>query len=633
MIPDDVVEQVAQAADIVAIISEHVKLKKTGSVYRGPCPFHQGTNANFSVVPGRGYTCFVCGEKGSVFTFVQKRLGLNFVEAVKYVGEKSGIEVIDVQKHRDGPDPREPLWELNATVAAWFTEMLWNSEFGAPARDYLARRTISRETADRFGIGFAPRELGLMRTYLNGLGFDDARLLDAGLLVKREEIEEPRPRFRDRLIFPILDPSGHTVGFGGRLLGPGEPKYLNSAENRAFSKGHLLYNLGAARTAIRKDEQVVLVEGYFDVVRLVDAGIESVVAPMGTALTEQQADLLVRNSKTAILLYDSDAPGQKATFRAADVLLSRGMSVRVVTLPDGDDPDTFVAKHGREAMERLFAGAMDIFDRKVQLLERGGWFSDLRRKRRALDAVLPTIRATSDPITRDLYVQRVSTASGIDRAVLMREVEQVPKRAVKPVARRDETPLPPEPDEGDEAHHVAPVRLVRPPARDVTAERALISVMLLDPGSVERIVEAVGRLDEARGEAAPLDMESPGVDGVFHDPVYAAIFAAMSEAVAESGTDISIERLAESLDPESIRTVELLRAEPGAMVNGPQTMEQALRSLQSRQFRDRIDDIDRILPLAGEDEKAALLQEKATLRREAIALDPRDAWAVVRRKS
>ncbi|HEV8409280.1 MAG TPA: CHC2 zinc finger domain-containing protein, partial [Gemmatimonadaceae bacterium] len=214
MIPQEVVEQVADAADIVAIIGEHVRLKKVGSVYRGPCPFHQGTNNNFSVQPKGGYTCFVCGEKGSVFTFVQKRLGLSFVEAVKYVGEKSGIEVREVQTRREGPDPREPLWELNATVAAWFREMLWTSDVGAPARDYLAKRNVSRETADRFGMGFAPREIGLMRAYLGSLGFVDERLLEIGLLVKREEQDEPRPRFRDRLIFPILDAHAHTVGFG-----------------------------------------------------------------------------------------------------------------------------------------------------------------------------------------------------------------------------------------------------------------------------------------------------------------------------------------------------------------------------------------------------------------------------------
>ncbi|HEY2849050.1 MAG TPA: DNA primase, partial [Gemmatimonadaceae bacterium] len=556
MIPQEVVDQVSQAADIVAIIGEHVRLKKSGSVYRGPCPFHQGTNNNFSVMPSGGYTCFVCGEKGSVFTFVQKRLGLSFVEAVKYVGEKSGIEVRVDERKREGPDPREPFWELNATAAAWFRRMLWESDTGAPARDYLASRNVSRETADRFGLGFAPYALGLMRAYLNGLGFTDERLLDVGLLAKREEQDEPRPRFRDRLIFPILDPSAHAVGFGGRLLGPGDPKYLNSAESEVFSKGKLLYNLSNARNAIRRDERVILVEGYFDVVRLVEAGVESVVAPMGTALAEGQADLLAKYSKTAFLLYDSDGPGQKASFRAADVLLTRSMTVRVVTLPEGEDPDTFVAKFGREALEKLLTAAIDVFDRKVQLLERGGWFADLQRKRRALDSLLPTIRATTDEITKDLYINRVSEAAGIARDVLLRELSAPPpqrgrvrRAAPTPAASRAAVPE-------DEAPRQSAPRPAGPYRSDVpgsSSELALVRVMLLSPALAEGIVEAVGRLDEEGGVHPEVESADEADRGVMRDPVYRALY----DAMVVHGADASPEVLAESLDEAAIGVMEL----------------------------------------------------------------------------
>jgi DNA primase len=629
VIPEEVVEQVSQAADIVAIIGEHVRLKKVGSVYRGPCPFHQGTNNNFSVQPKGGYTCFVCGEKGSVFTFVQKRLGLSFVEAVKYVGEKSGIEVREVERRREGPDPREPMWELNATVAAWFRQTLWESEVGAPARSYLATRFISRETADRFGLGFAPRELGLMRAYLNGLGFADARLLDMGLLVKREEQDEPRPRFRDRLIFPILDAYAHTVGFGGRLLGPGEPKYLNSGESDVFSKGKILYNLSNARHAIRRDERVILVEGYFDVVRLVDAGLESVVAPMGTALAEGQADLLAKYSKTAFLLYDSDAPGQKASFRAADVLLARGMTVRVVTLPDGDDPDTFVAKHGREAMEKLLTASMDVFDRKVQLLERGGWFADLQRKRRALDSLIPTIRATTDEITKDLYVNRVAEAAGVDREVLMRELNASPvqrgrvRRApANTVAQR------PQHHEDESALDSAPAR-EGPYRSDVagsSSELALVRVMLLHPGHSEAVIEAVGRLEEEQGASPEFDAVSEHDGGVMRDPVYHALY----QAIVVHGAEASPELLAESLDADAIEVMETIRAEPGAVMDGPRTVDDALRRLKERSLRERLDELERTTPLAGPEQKDALLTEKDSLRRELAAIGGR-GWKAVRK--
>ena len=349
MIPDDVVERVRDEADIVQIIGEHVALKRMGTDYRGPCPFHQGTHPNFSVSPKkRMYYCFVCKEGGDVFTFLTKRLGLDWPSAVRQVADRSGIAIPDVETHRAGPDPREPLWEVTATAAEYFRRMLWEDDGGRAAREYLASRGIERPMADRFGIGFAPAAIGLMRSHLQTLGFGDDRQIQAGVLTQPEEGREPRPRFRGRLIFPIFDGSGHTVGFGGRLIGPGEVKYVNSPESSIFAKRRLLYGLNWAKFAIRRDERVILVEGYFDVVRLIGAGVESVVAPLGTALTAEQAELVARYTKQAFLIYDSDRAGLRATFRTADELLRKSVAVRVVTLPEGEDPDTFVGAHGGE---------------------------------------------------------------------------------------------------------------------------------------------------------------------------------------------------------------------------------------------------------------------------------------------
>jgi DNA primase len=626
MIPDEQVEQILHAADIVSIIGEQVKLKKMGSVYRGPCPFHQGTNNNFSVVPGKGYTCFVCGEKGSVFTFVQKRLGMTFVEAVKYVGEKTGIEVKEVQRTREGPDPREPVWELNGTAAGWFRDVLWENDLGAGARGYLAQRGLKKETADRFGIGFAPRELGLMRSYLNGLGFDDARLLAVGLLVQREDQVEPRPRFRDRLIFPIADASGHIVGFGGRLLGPGEPKYLNSSESDTFSKGKLLYNMHQARSAIRREERVVLVEGYFDVVRMVEGGIECVVAPMGTALTEEQADALQRLTKNVFLLYDADGPGQKASFRAAELLLRRGMSVRVATLPEGDDPDTFVQKHGGAAMEKMLSAAMDVFDRKVQLLERSGWFADLQRKRRALDALLPTIRGTTDALTRDLYIARLSEAAGVERSVLIQEMgaaaaaEARRSRASAPMATpreiaRATVPAP---------RPAGPYRGTTP---ESTAERSLVRLVLNVPEAADGVHERLSRMEEEGGHHPDIeDVSGPG-NGALRDPVYRAIF----DAVLMQDGVLDLERLAEALDPQAIAVVEELLAEPGEIGDQSVTVDAAISVLSARLLSERIADIERMTPLASEEEKGPLNMQKRALIKELIRVDPRAGWKLGRR--
>jgi DNA primase len=667
VIPDEVVEQVQAAADIVAIVSEHVKLKKQGGAYRGPCPFHQGTGPNFSVMPRGGYYCFVCHEKGSVFTFVQKRLGMTFPEAVKYVGEKSGIEVVEVQRKREGPDPREPFWEINGTAAAWFREKLWDSDSGKGAREYLAKRNVSRATADKFNLGYAPREIGLMRGYLNGLGFSDERLLEVGLLSKREEQDEPRPRFRDRLIFPINDAAGHPVGFGGRIMGDGEPKYLNSPESPVFSKGRLLFNFGAAKNAIRRAERVVVVEGYFDVLRMVDAGLEEVIAPMGTALTDDQADLLARSAPTVFLLYDSDKAGQKASFRSADILLARGLTVRMVTLPEGEDPDTFVATNGKAAMEKLLEQAMDVFDRKVQILERGGWFADLQKKRRALDMLLPTIRATSDPITRDLYLARTAQAAGIDRAVMLRELELTP-RARRGGGEREVGRGTPRAGgsareqqangnytagEGggnyssgqrgsgrgsswDGSRGMAGERgEVRDPATfserlpDSSAERELLRVMLLHPDMVDRVIEEISRVEVDVG-AHDLEVEDAELPrGVIRDPAYAQIFQAISNAAAEP--DQAIEVMAEQLGPLENHIVEELRSEPDAIVDPGRTVSDSIRMLRARALRERIDEHARMLPLAEEEDKPGLLAQEAVLRKELSAVGGRD-WRMARRQ-
>ena len=378
------------------IIGEHVTLKRTGTDYRGPCPFHQGTHRNFSVSPKKGmYYCFVCHEAGDVFTFLQKRLGIDWPAAVRYVAREVGDRGRgSASRAAKAPIRAQPLWDVNAAVADWFRALLWDEDEGRAARDYLALREVTREVADRFGLGFAPRDPEAMRRHFAALGFERrSAARGRAARARARKASEPRPRFRDRLIFPILDAPGNTVGFGGRLLGPGEPKYLNSAESPVFSKGKLLYGLHMAKHAIRRDDRVLVVEGYFDVVRLV-LGRDSSgsVAPLGTALTEAQAALLRRYANTSFLLYDSDKRGTPGHLPVGRRAAPPGLAVQVVTLPDGEDPDTFVERHGGCLAARS-GDAIDVFERKFSCSSA----PDVRRpqkKRRALDRLLPTIRAT-----------------------------------------------------------------------------------------------------------------------------------------------------------------------------------------------------------------------------------------------
>jgi DNA primase len=573
----------------VEIIGEQVKLRRVGTSFRGPCPFHGGKNPNFSVNPRtNAYHCFKCGESGDVFSFVQKRLGLDFVEAVKYVGARAGVDVVEVETRREEKDAREPMWELNAAAAEFFQRALWDDPASAPARDYLASRTLSREVAERFGIGFAPWEGERLREHLAALGYDDAAQLEVGLLLKRESEgggeAVVRPRFRGRLMFPIHDAQGRAIAFGGRVIGKGEPKYLNSPESPVFIKGRTLYNLHRARAAARRDERAIVVEGYFDAVRLAAAGIESVVAPLGTALTSEQAEVLARLTKTVYLLYDSDQAGLKATFRAGDELLRHGVAVQVVTLPGGDDPDTFVAAHGAEGLERHLATAIDVFERKVQILERGGWFADLRRKRKALDRLIPTIRATVDPLTRDMYLGRASEVAGVGRDLLAREVAEEVKpqhqergrpqeaapRQADPRHRDADAPPPSAPYGSDGRQPRRPERRSASVLVDERSERQLLQALLQHRNFVDGVAERVD----------PDAVRTPG-------------FRAIYTALVGAGSEAPLDVIAEGLDAELIPVLDNLVSDVVPEHIAAEYVDTALASIAARGLRERLAAIDR----------------------------------------
>ncbi len=432
MITPESIERVREAADIVEIVGEHVKLKRTGSSFRGPCPFHHGTGPNFSVTPRtNAYYCFVCHAKGDVIGFVRDHLGLDFVEAVKYVADRAGVEVQETRNPRaDERDSREPLWEANAAAAELFRTTLWDDPEGQGARDYLASRDIGRDEADRFGLGYAWRDGARWVEKLRALGHDDARLLEVGLLRRRDEsADEPYPYFRGRLIIPIQDAAGRTIGFGGRALRPDQkPKYLNSPQGTLFDKGRQLYGLAWAKHPIRKADRALIVEGYFDAIRLAIAGIDEAVAPMGTALTESQGALIAKLTRNVFLVYDGDSAGMEATVKSGHEMLRQGIAPRVVSLPGGEDPDTYVRTHGRDPMETALAQGLDLLDWQLLLLQRRAYFADLHRTRRAIDKLLPTVRAASDPVTRDLYIAKLAEVTRLDRDVLQREVEAAPQR-------------------------------------------------------------------------------------------------------------------------------------------------------------------------------------------------------------
>jgi DNA primase len=380
---------------------------------------------------------------------------------------------------RPGPDPLEPLFGAAAVAQDWFTRQLLESGEAKGAREYLESREVPLDTAAVHGLGYAPPGKAFLAA-MKALGLEDKVLLEAGLAAVRDD-GSVIPRFRGRLLFPIHDLRGRVAGFGGRLLGPGEPKYLNSPENAIFHKGRQLYNLHQAKGAIRKEESVILVEGYLDVLRLVWAGIEHVVAPLGTALTPDQGTLLRRFAPAAVLLYDSDQAGLRATFRAGDELLRHGLRVKVASMPAGEDPDTLVRRGGAAALEPLLRDAIDLLERKIQLLEQRGWFEGVDHRRDALDRLLPTIRAAADPVTRELYLSVTAERTGVSKDVLEREA-----RSGSPAARAEA--------ERAGASARAASDGIRPgPRRNVlsTPETQLLQALLVSPELGERAAQEI----------------------------------------------------------------------------------------------------------------------------------------------
>ena len=569
MIAPELIEQIRDAADIVALIGESVELKRTGSDWRGPCPFHGGSHRNFSVVPRKQmYHCFVCHESGDVFTYLMKRFGLDYPTAVREIAAKVGIAVPDVRTA--GPDPNEPLYSALSTAADWFARRLREADDAKGARDYLDGRELDEAVRDQYQLGFAPARGEELLEALKGLGVEPDVVQKAGLVTERDD-KAVVPRFRGRLIFPIADVRGRVVGFGGRLLGEGEPKYLNSPETPVFHKGTLLYGLDRARGAIRTESLAVLVEGYVDAIRLQSAGFVNAVAPLGTSLTGEQARLLRRYTKQVALAYDADAPGQRSSFRNADELLRQGASVSVVTLPAGEDPDTLVRRGGADAFKALLDAAVDVFERKIQLLDRKGLAGTLEGRREALDRLLPTIRAAQDPITRELYVSRAAEWSGVAKEVLEQEVG---RQEAQTHGRTDART-----HGGAEGGRQAPSGA---PVTEIPTERTLIHLMLSMPDNIARVKE-----------------ELPAAE--FQHPVYRALATLLYAGAgppAEGPERETWERLA---------SVPYERPEPEV------DLVQAIAWVVDRPRRERLQEIDRLIGLADAAEKDVLLSEKRAL--------------------
>ena len=405
--PEEIVEEVRTRNDIVDVISGYVKLQKKGSNYFGLCPFHNEKSPSFSVSPQKQmYYCFGCGAGGNAITFVMEYESFTFPEALKFLADRAGVRLPEAEysrEEREKADRRLEILKINKVAANYFYYQLHQPQ-GRYGYEYFKKRGLTEETVRRFGLGYANKTSNDLYQYLKSKGYGDAILKDSGLVTMEER--GAYDKFWNRVMFPIMDVNSKVVGFGGRVMGEGEPKYLNSPETLVFDKSRNLYGLNYARTS--REKYMLLCEGYMDVIALQQAGFVNAVASLGTALTAQHAVLLKRYTEQVILTYDSDGAGVKAALRAIPILKEAGISTKVLNMKPYKDPDEFIKNLGAKAFSQRSEEAQNSFLYEIEVLKREYQLEDPEQKTRFYHKVAQKLLEFEEELERDNYIQAVA---------------------------------------------------------------------------------------------------------------------------------------------------------------------------------------------------------------------------------
>ncbi len=407
----NIVDEIKSRCNIVDVIGRVVPLKKAGSNYKGVCPFHNEKTPSFVVSETKQiFTCFGCGATGDVLAFVTRYYNLDFKGAVEMLAKEYGISLEGAFK---GNKNNDELYEINRQAARFFFKAL--REKANPGYTYMKNRGISEDTLNKFGIGYADDQWDSLYKHLKGLGYSEDKLMDLGLISKSKD--RYFDKFRGRVIFPIMNTSGKVIGFGGRIIGDGEPKYLNSQESGVFQKKFNLYGLNLAGKEVRNEDSIVLVEGYMDVVSLYQHGIRNVSASLGTALTENQARLIKRYTKNVVLSYDADQAGQNAALRGLDILYNEGCRAKVLKVTDGKDPDEFIKKNGKIAFKELIKNALPYGDFKLGMAKSKYDLSDQQDRIDFLRDAVGILRGMK-PVEADIYIKKLAEETGISEGAI-----------------------------------------------------------------------------------------------------------------------------------------------------------------------------------------------------------------------
>lgn len=469
-IPEDKIREIRESSSIVEIISGYVSLKKVGINYKGLCPFHHEKTPSFFVNESRKFFhCFGCGVSGDVFTFLMKHEKLSFQETVRYLAKRVGVNLpekpLNPQQQKRLSE-REGYFSINEIIAKFYNSLLLKDKRGEKAKNYLKERGICLETIQEYSLGFAPEGWDTVVKYLRSRGISLISAQKIGLVISRGDGHH-YDRFRNRIIFPIFNVSQHIVGFGGRIVNKGEPKYLNSPESVIYSKRQNLYGLHTATKHIQQEGKVIIVEGYFDKLTLHQAGIKNVVATLGTALTEHQIHILKRYTTNVITVFDSDPSGEKAMTRSLEPFLKNEISPRLVLLPKGEDPDSFVKQHGEKVFRDKINGSGFLLDFVIERIIQKQQLNTPKGKITTCDEIVPLLKKISDRMEQDLYVQKVCQRIGVKEAHIRSRIETTGQKSLSAIHKKP--------------------NVATPTASPPNAEKLVLKLMLSHPETIDII--------------------------------------------------------------------------------------------------------------------------------------------------
>ncbi|MEC9488415.1 MAG: DNA primase [Halanaerobium sp.] len=473
-------EDIKAACDIVDVVAEYVQLKKVGKNYQGLCPFHQEKTPSFTVNPERQfYYCFGCGAGGDVFEFLMEIENMSFPEVLKELARRSGIQLPENPGYSaEESQRRDKIFKINELAGRFYHYLLTEHQLGQKALEYLQERGFARETIAEFQLGYAPRRWDALLNFLQEKGFTREEVGEAGLAIQRRGEKGFYDRFRERVIFPIANSRGQLIGFGGRVLASGQqPKYLNSPQTPVFNKSKVLYGLAQSREEMRRNGEAIIVEGYTDMLALYQAGFRNVVASLGTSLTEDQALILKRYAVTANIAYDADTAGAKATHRGLDILKRAGLQVKVVDLPEGEDPDQILQEKGPDSFREFLDNTISLPEYRIKQVVKKKDLTKLEEKVAAVKELIPVFANIDNAVERDLLMEQVGNMLDIPLYSLQEDLNRYLHKKSK---KKDSM--------SQKWNTKESIVKIRVPGRNII-EGELIKLLIIHPRLQEKVAE------------------------------------------------------------------------------------------------------------------------------------------------